>query len=182
MDRLDCRSEVGITVGLIDSLIYISRVLNNRDLDHPAIKEAFKDLQASEISKIIEENFDTHRITDGYYTFKELYNYRMVYNAILFNEWAAHLTTGEGFGQALFNVPKYDVHKSKRHYTGELCFDGNYFIVCAELPTGQISNHYHIDHWDLFKVPVTEKAKYKWDGHTPEDTFNRMKQHILNYD
>lgn len=37
---------------------------------------------------------------------------------------------------------KYEVHKSYRHADGELCFGGGWFIVMANLPTGQVSNHY----------------------------------------
>ncbi|WP_288446507.1 hypothetical protein [uncultured Chryseobacterium sp.] len=52
---IDCRSEEGITIGLIDSLISIARVLAKRDLDESrAIKEALKDLINDEdIDKII---------------------------------------------------------------------------------------------------------------------------------
>jgi hypothetical protein len=44
----DCRDEHGITVGLIDSLIAISRVLSKRDFNNDAVKEALKDLAADE--------------------------------------------------------------------------------------------------------------------------------------
>lgn len=118
----------------------------------------------------------TGHISDGYHSFDELYDFRKVYNAALFNEWASHLTTTKEHGQALFNVPKYDVHKSLRHHDGDLCFGGGWFIVVAVLPTGQISNHYKIDDWDLFKVPEVEKAKYKFDGHTPQDVLDRLRQ------
>ena len=43
-----CRSEVGITVGLIDSLIAIARVLAKRDMSSEEVREALKDLQADE--------------------------------------------------------------------------------------------------------------------------------------
>ena len=66
--------------------------------------------------------------SDGYHTFNELYDYRRVYNAALFNEWASQ--------------GKYDVHKSWKHSDGKDCFGGGWFIVVAELPTGQASNHY----------------------------------------
>ena len=66
-------------------------------------------------------------ISDGYHTFNELYRYRMLYNAAFFNELAK----------------KGDIKicKSHKHYDGEECFGGLWFIVMAELPTGQISNH-----------------------------------------
>lgn len=107
---------------------------------------------------------DMGEVSDGYHTFNELYEYRMLYNAALFNEWAQ-----KGL---------YDVHKSRRHSDGELPFGKDYqFIVMAELPTGQISNHYETKHWDLFKIPVKEKAN-KWDGHSPKDVEERLRKFI----
>ncbi len=44
----DCREEDGITVGLIDSLISIARVLAKRDLSPEAVTEALADLRADE--------------------------------------------------------------------------------------------------------------------------------------
>lgn len=69
-------------------------------------------------------------ITDGYHTFDELYDYRMLYNAAFFN-----------FLASLPGNP-YNVHMSFSHSDGELCFGGSWFIVMANLPTGQVSNHY----------------------------------------
>ena len=108
--------------------------------------------------------FQENKITDGWHTFEELYEFRKMYNAILFNEWAK------------YDIVQYDVHKSKKHFDGEDCFGGGWFIVVAILPTGQISNHYKIEDWDLFKIPETSKAKYEFDGHTPEDVLNRLKK------
>jgi hypothetical protein len=44
----NCRAETGITVGLIDALISVSRVLAKRDLTAPEIAEALKDLRADD--------------------------------------------------------------------------------------------------------------------------------------
>jgi hypothetical protein len=44
----DCRSETGITVGLIDGIIAVGRVLVHRDWSDPAIVEALADLRADE--------------------------------------------------------------------------------------------------------------------------------------
>ena len=123
-----------------------------------------------------DEVVDIGELSDGHHTFNELYNFRKVYNAALFNEWAENLETSSDFGQALFNVPKYNVHKSWRHSDGELCFGGGWFIVSAMLPTGLISNHYKAEDWDLFKIPEVEKALYEFDGHTSEDVLNRLKK------
>jgi hypothetical protein len=115
---------------------------------------------AVEIQQFINELKDKGTLSDGYHTFNELYEFRLAYNAALFNEFARQ--------------GKYDVHKSKNHDDGKPC-DDNYFIVLAMLPAGQISNHYKVDYWDLFKVPAVEKAKYAYDGHTPQDVLVRLK-------
>ena len=95
----------------------------------------------------------------------ELYDFRLIYNALLFNEWV--------------NRKDIEVYKSKKHYNGELCFDGEWFIVVAILPNGkQISNHYHINYWDYFKIKEYDKVKDEFDGHTPSDVLNRLKEVI----
>lgn len=114
------------------------------------------------------EGVDTNKISDGYHTFEELYEFRKVYNAALFNEWAKQ-------NNQYTDLPLHDVHKSWKHNDGELCFGGGWFIVVAVLPTGQISNHYEAKDWDLFKVPEIEKAKYPFDGHTSSDVLNRFR-------
>ena len=54
------------------------------------------------------------------------------------------------------------------------CFGGGWFIVVATLPTGDISNHYEMKDWDLFKCEEQEMAK-EWDGHEAGDVINRLK-------
>lgn len=102
----------------------------------------------------------TGETSDGYHTFNELYEFRKLYNAALFNEWASQ--------------GKYNVHKSTKHHDGEGCFGGGWFIVMATLPTGQISNHYEMKDWDLFNIPERDMAD-EWDGHTTKDVIDRLK-------
>ncbi len=66
---------------------------------------------------------------------------------------------------------------SARHSDGELCFGGGWFIVQATLPTGQISNHYKLDDWDLFKCEEREQAD-TYDGHSPSDVAIRLAQFL----
>lgn len=124
--------------------------------------------------RIDEANSDglpTRYLSDGYHSFDELYEFRKIYNAALFNEWA-HSIKRTPSGNIM---NKYDVHKSWKHNDGEACFGGGWFIVVAVLPEGQISNHYKSEDWDLFKIPEVEKAKYEFDGHTAQDVINRLK-------
>lgn len=101
----------------------------------------------------------TGETSDGYHTFNELYDFRKAYNALLFNEWAAQ--------------KKYKVHKSWKHSDGEDCFGGGWFVVVAETPEGQITNHYEAKDWELFQVPETPVA-HAWDGHTAQDALQRL--------
>ena len=121
--------------------------------------EIYDDL-LSFIDYLQQEQDDMGEVSDGYHTFNELYYYRMLYNAAFFNL-----------------LPKKWVHKSKRHHTGEECFGGGWFIVMANLPTGQISNHYELKDWDLFKVPEKEFAD-EWDGHTPQEVAERLYKYL----
>lgn len=121
--------------------------------------------------EIVDEDnkIDMGEVSDGWHTFNELYEYRMLYNAALFNEMAK----GRNFNE---------VHKSLRHNDGELCFGGGWFVVVALLPTGQITNHYKIEDWELFNIPECDKAKFIFDGHTPADVSKRLRQFILSRD
>ena len=124
-----------------------------------------------------EELYPTNKgdISDGYHTFNELYEFRKMYNAALFNEWAKNPLFLHNDLNKEFPVVKYNVHKSWKHHDGELCFGGGWFIVSAMLPTGQISNHYKAEDWDLFKIPEVEKALFEFDGHTGKDVLERLK-------
>ena len=135
----------------------ITQFLPNYNFDKEIIEQA-KQIEA-------EQNKVTEDTSDGFHTFKELYEFRMYYNAALFNEWGYQ--------------DKYGVHKSLRHHDGELCFGGEWFIVCAVLPDGQqISNHYHIEHWQLFKITEAAKAVFSYDGHTSKDVIDRLHKFI----
>lgn len=105
---------------------------------------------------------DTGNISDGYHTFNELYEFRLLYNAAFFN--------------LIYRGDYTEVYKSKLHSDGEHPFgDPNWFIVVAKLPAvGQISNHYEMKDWDLFKIPEKYQAE-EWDGHTSQDVAKRLR-------
>jgi hypothetical protein len=98
-------------------------------------------------------------VSDGYHTFDDLYMFRLLYNAALFNTL--------GSSDPVF------AHKSTKHADGEDCFGGGWFIVVAYLNSQQISNHYKLEYWDYFKIEARQRAD-EWDGHTPEDVMQRL--------
>lgn len=87
-------------------------------------------------------------INDGYHTFNELYDHRMILFSVICNTY------------------KDKAWKSWLHEDGTM-FD-NYFIVGITTPKGDYSYHYHKDHWDKFNVKELKNAP-KWDGHKPSD-------------
>lgn len=110
------------------------------------------------------ESSNMGKISDGYHTFDELYRYRMLYNAAFFN--------------ALAKDGSIKTCKSRRHSNGEKCFGSDdWFIVMAILPTGQISNHYESEYWDLFNIPERGIA-FDYDGHTPNEAADRIERYL----
>lgn len=134
------------------------RKFTHAEVDAPSETFGFKKIPVEHT--LIRAEGENLEVSDGYHTMDELYEFRKIYNACLFNEW--------------FKQGKYEVHKSEKHSDGELCFGGGWFIIVATLPTGDISNHYEMKDWDLFDCRVEEKAK-EWDGHTANDVLIRLK-------
>jgi len=101
------------------------------------------------------------KISDGYHTFAELYECRVVLNAAMLNSWSE---------QGLYNT-----YKSWKHSDGNPCFEGKrWFIVGAILPNGiQISFHYPEKDWGQFDVLEVERAPV-WDGHQTCDVIRRL--------
>jgi len=107
---------------------------------------------------------DTGSISDGFHTFDELYEFRRLYHAHAVRAWLA---------------ARYPVVRSWKHHDGEPCFGGGWFIVVAQLPTGQVSNHYRANSWSLFgDVPEVETAPV-WDGHSTTDVARRLRTLLI---
>ena len=121
-------------------------------------------LNLKELAVQFQSYVDSGDISDGFHTFNELYRYRMLYNAAFFN--------------LLAKETNINICKSRYHSDGKPCFGGGWFIVVAELPTGQISNHYDIKYWDLFKIPETDVPPV-YDSHTPGQAADRLEAYIL---
>ena len=142
---------------------YVSRYNDERLVKYAEKVDALNetiDLLYEEIDTLNETNKDLKQLND------DLYTYRLLYNALLYNEWHKH--------------NEVEVYKSRRHHDGSIPFENDerdWFIVVALLPDGrQISNHYPLESWDYFKIPVYPKVKDEFDGHTIDDVFERLKE------
>lgn len=100
---------------------------------------------------------ETDQISDGFHTFGELYDHRRALTAVL---------------AGLPNVVSW---RSKAHHPeDDPMFEGGYFIVGINLPTGTITYHYKLSHWDDFRAVPELKHAPKWDGAPPEATVERL--------
>lgn len=119
------------------------------------------------IGKYVFKTKITGSTSDGYHTFDELYFYRLLYNANLVNT-----IIYKNFYNSNFRLP-INIYKSYRHFDGEFCFGGGWFVVVMETPFGQITNHYENKYYDMFCCPSLNVAP-PWDGHTPQQAAERL--------
>ena len=92
---------------------------------------------------------DVEKISDGYHTFADLYEQRLILSAALAK-----------------NNPY--AWKSKRHEDGSVPFGVGWFIMGFDTDEGCYTYHYELKDWDLFQCKELDKGK-PWDGHTSKD-------------
>lgn len=99
-------------------------------------------------------------ISDGHHTFRELYDHRRALTAVL----------------AVAAASTNDAWRSKAHHPDDdPMFDGEYFVVGIDLPTGDtITYHYELKYWDDFTGVLEIEHAPRWDGAKPDDTVARL--------
>lgn len=108
------------------------------------------------ILNLLEDSLESGDLSDGYHTFNQLYNQRLILSA------------------ALCNAYPEKCWKSCKHEDGNLCFDGNWFIIGFDTADGSYTYHYPLKFWDLFSYQELPVAKH-WDGHTADDVERLLK-------
>ena len=141
----------------------------NPNIDEPAKRYFNIDIYCDSANKIRNDIkiFPDGNVSDGFHTFDELYYYRLCYNAALINSLVQLINENP----AKFKDIK--VCKSKKHFGGEPCYGGGWFIVMINTPWGQISNHYKLEYWDMFNCRVADTS-WKWDGHGMKEAMERL--------
>lgn len=100
-------------------------------------------------------------VSDNYHTMDELYDHRSILFAFICSQ-------------------NTDISwKSKCHSDGSS--EEGWFIAGLETPHGQITYHQKIDFWGSFLCKELDKAP-EYDGHTPDDVFNRFIMNIIDMD
>lgn len=104
----------------------------------------------------------TEDTSDGYHTFRELYDHRRALTAAL----AELLTRFVWAGQSAW--------RSREHHPADSEIYPGHFIVGIELPNGTVTYHYANQYWDDFQnVPELDHAP-KWDGAGSPESVTRL--------
>lgn len=155
-----------------------------------------------QIDSIIEGK-EVGDMSDGYHTFNELYDHRLelykqladrVYLIELANHILGHqnnhiklIINRDENGLAIpkrvdapAEIPPYRprVWKSKRHSDGS-SYPGWFIMGINYEPGQQISYHMPLSYWERCNNAVTLDRAPDFDGHTPADVLNRMKEGVL---
>lgn len=116
-------------------------------------------MNTKQINEEIKKLENTNGISDGYHTFKELYEHRIV----LFI----------AFCKLLINLG-HIVWRSKLHSNGTM-FDGWFIMGISKEKGEQITYHLPIEKWKDTGFAETLKKSPEFDGHTPKDVLERIK-------
>lgn len=117
---------------------------------------------------IVKIESDEIEISDGYHTFSELYEHRIVLFIALCRQVGEFLYTGR--------YP--NVWRSKRHSDGELCFGtGTQFVLGIGKNKGeQITYHIPVERWEETYFAETLERAPEFDGHTSGDVLERIRK------
>lgn len=131
---------------------YIERKLLGQALTIAAVNDKNKNRRTWAKAICVLHNLpavDVEKMSDGYHTFADLYEQRLILSAAL---------------------AKNNPHawKSKRHEDGSVPFGGGWFIMGFDTDEGCYTYHYELKDWDLFQCEELDKGK-PWDGHTSKD-------------
>lgn len=107
--------------------------------------------------------------SDGYHTFKELYDHRITLFIALArfkrNEWV--------------EARNSNVWRSKLHSDGTT-FDGWFILGIGKDKGEQITYHLPLNRWEETEFAETLDKAPEWDGHTSSDVLERLKK-LDNY-
>jgi hypothetical protein len=102
---------------------------------------------------------DIGNASDGFHTFNQLYEHRTV----LFLALCRHIDKG------------WTVWRSTLHFDGSY-YEGWFIMGISATPGKQISYHLPMSKWDDANFAVTLDHAPEWDGHTPNDVIERLKE------
>lgn len=111
------------------------------------------------------------RISDGYHTFDELYEHRIlnfIFSCSLLLKYNDVMYDRSG---------KYQVWKSETHSDGSV-WDGWFIMGIHSKPGEQITYHLPMSYWEMTKFAQEYDMAPPFDGHTSTDVLERLKKLI----
>ncbi len=149
----------------------------NEHTEYPAKHEPtgtnlFTATQAERMMEYILEDAPVDENTsDGYHTFKELYDHRITLYILLCKQIAQ---------QPYCDDAKWGIWRSKRHSDGELCFGtGTQFVLGIGQEKGmQITYHIPVERWGETEFAETLEQAPEYDGHTSDNVIERLKSRV----
>lgn len=131
-----------------------------------ASKEMFGFLKIPIEHKLIRAEGESLEVSDGYHTFDELYEHRLVLFIALCKKMEIDINIHAGLTVAW---------RSLKH-SDDTMFDGWFIMGLFQEKGSQITYHLPISKWeDCFFAQTLDKAP-EWDGHTSQDVLERIKQ------
>lgn len=126
-------------------------------------------LTVDQINEAI-KHVDSNEVSDGYHTFKELYDHRI-------ELWIALCRVTSYHNQ----IPPYPdfplVWRSEYHSDGEKAFGGGWFVLGIGKHLGaQLTYHLPMSYWGQCEFATTLNKAPEWDGHSSADVLERLKQ------
>lgn len=106
--------------------------------------------------------------SDGYHTFGELYEHRITLFIALCKSTLAMASV---VGEVILASAAW---RSKLHSDGSN-WDGWFILGIGKEKGKQITYHLPISKWDETEFAETLEKAPEWDGHTPEDVLERLK-------
>jgi len=128
------------------------------------------------INQLIKDSgVDTNLISDGYHTFNELYEHRIVLFValcrLMVRDWQ-RLPSSTDFDKPWNKCP---VWRSLAHSDGSV-WDGWFILGIHQIDGFQITYHLPMSKWDECEFGLTLDCAPKYDGHTSNDVLERLKQ------
>lgn len=107
---------------------------------------------------LTDKEIDKNKISDGYHTFGELYDHRIVLFICL----------------CVYLYRDHDVWRSKKHSDGSE-WDGWFIMGIGREKGEQITYHLPTSYWENTMFAKTLDQAPEWDGHTSADVLERLK-------
>jgi hypothetical protein len=124
-----------------------------------------KFIKSSSSAKVI----DTNMLSDGYHTFGELYEHRIVLFMILCRTFS------------LQHKEDHEVWMTKTHSDGSV-WDGWFVLGILRAPGAQMTYHLPMEKWDeCSEFAVVRDMAPEFDGHTSDDVLKRVKSLFEQY-